>query len=1008
MLTLKEIDDDEDSRATSNVAEVEDDEHDLLIEKSDTSQMVTMANNETRLGIESSNKQSSSFSQLSNIKRLLPSKLHSYFNNNNSTTNHRNYFSDNSIKQSRKKFSRTISDPSSHSIRASQRFYHGFSNLAKKKGDFSLNNNCDNDYDDDDLLRCIKTRGHKSSIRKKCHIFFTLLIALTLLFIAIYLLIKLLILIEEHKNLLEYQQNDWKLLKFISLSRAKSSSGEKLFTNEAESSRWLISSPKCHIPAIDPWHESIKSYVELKNDVDCHKISKDEGFPANALSYVHDNKLFLNKQVLKSNNNNDRNNGSLFTDCCYREISRSDDNDDDLIYNETCNRIKFSETSALTIPFELIKLECPKNNYTNYHSFILHDLEEEEAFKRIAEKKLNTEQYYNVLLIGMDTISRLNGYRQLNKTLDLLKKTYKTLEFYGYNKVGENTFPNLIPLLTGLKPTQLTETQCWLPTNYTDEGESGDDYLDNCKYLWNYYQELGYVTYFSEDWSTFSTFNYLKPGFRRKPTLFYGRPFAKARKSLLLPTNRGGCSTCLLDKPTVEVDLERLKNFIKEQRNAPHFALHWMNCPQHDDLNGASQVDSIVRKFFQEVYSLVNERSFIIFFSDHGYRWNDFVSTRIGHYEASLPLLTIAPPRNFIDKHPELYENLKRHQKSLLTPFDLFKTLIAIRNLGAKSLKQHQRQQQQLQDTQQKPRGFSNANLSKINYSPNKDGNMEHLVETAFDSSPTATTTVEQLHQVDGLSYRQDFKILSLLDKHSNFELDRSCIDAGIPDNYCVCHEFNETNPNSLDVKGAAFYLVYVHLYNQIRESQDICELLDLDTINESQMFDFKRMKSLVGKTEQTSRRRRKRSDDKNAEQETESSSQISKNVKGKLGGRTTLPPQKATSKEIVIDEHHFLPNREYNIRITTKPGLGLFQEVVRYYGDHIGHCESHVKRAKHLLKNPHKTHREKYEIVMEMNKVCKFSVHSDSISRLNLYKGQSDCVSNNIELKKICYCKQQ
>lgn len=982
-MTSKEADDDEDSKTISNYPEVENDERDLLIEKSDILHTETMAKNDIRVGLESrstsnSNTKSGSFHRFSNIGRFLPSKLYFYFNNSTTEQNfpQPDYDEGNN-------FWRTIA-ANPLSIRDSKRLYYRFSNLSTKDKAYSSrleSINCDNYHDDDgNLLRCIKTRGHKYSNRRKWRILLTLLVAIILIFTSIYLLIKLFILIQKHKNLLEYQQNDW-ILKSENLHR------ESDQFNEATSSGWLISSPKCHIPAINPWDKSIDSYVKLESDLNCHEISKKQGFSQNALTYVSENKLFLNNQALAVSDN------SSFINCCYRQILRSDENDDDLIYNETCNPIEISDTNSLTIPFELIKLECSQNNYTNYHSFIVHDLEEEEAFKRIAEKKLNADQYYNVLLVGMDTISRLNGHRQLNGTLDILRKTYKTLEFYGYNKVGENTFPNLIPLITGLKPTQLTETQCWLPTSYTDEGESGDDYLDNCKYLWNFYQEYGYVTYFSEDWSTFSTFNYLKPGFKRKPTLFYGRPFARARNNLLLPNNPGGCSMCLLDKPIVELDLTNLKTFVKEQQNSPYFALHWINCPQHDDLNGASQIDTIVRKFFEEIHSLVSERTFIIFFSDHGYRWNNFISTRIGHYEASLPLLTIAPPKHFIDKHPDLYENLKHHRRALVTPFDVFKTLIAIRNLGAKSQQQHQ-----------KLKRFPVSHLDKTNDYSISDS----IVETAFTSSPTATTTVKQLQQVDGLTFKQDFRTLSLLDKHNDSELDRSCTEAGIPDNYCVCHEFSKVNPHSLYVKGAAYYFVYVHLYDRIRESQDICEFLDLDTIKESQVFDFKRMRSSsTNKTEtKTSSKRRKKRSDHDSKQDAELSSSTSRNIESFT--RTTPPPNKSSSKEGVVEDYHLSLKREYNIRVVTKPGFGLFQEVVRYYGSNIANCKTEIKRAEHLLKNPYKKHQEKYDIVMKINRVCKFSVHSESISRLNLYKGQSDCVNNNIELKKICYCKNQ
>lgn len=54
----------------------------------------------------------------------------------------------------------------------------------------------------------------------------------------------------------------------------------------------------------------------------------------------------------------------------------------------------------------------------------------------------------NILLLGIDSISRLNYERHFTKTKRLIEANgFHTL--YGYNKVADNTFPNLTPLLTG-------------------------------------------------------------------------------------------------------------------------------------------------------------------------------------------------------------------------------------------------------------------------------------------------------------------------------------------------------------------------------------------------------------------------------------------------------------------------------------------------------------------------------------------------------------------------------
>jgi len=54
-----------------------------------------------------------------------------------------------------------------------------------------------------------------------------------------------------------------------------------------------------------------------------------------------------------------------------------------------------------------------------------------------------------VAVIGIDSISRLNFMRQMVKSYSFINKEMSGDVMYGFTKVGENTFPNVIPMLTG-------------------------------------------------------------------------------------------------------------------------------------------------------------------------------------------------------------------------------------------------------------------------------------------------------------------------------------------------------------------------------------------------------------------------------------------------------------------------------------------------------------------------------------------------------------------------------
>lgn len=98
----------------------------------------------------------------------------------------------------------------------------------------------------------------------------------------------------------------------------------------------------------------------------------------------------------------------------------------------------------------------------------------------------------NVLVVGMDSVSRLNAYRQFPKTLDFLRKKENLVELFGYNKIGVNSAPNQIPLLSGVK---------YLGDNL--KARVTNKFFDNqTRYLWDDFDSRGYRTmYYEEQWS---------------------------------------------------------------------------------------------------------------------------------------------------------------------------------------------------------------------------------------------------------------------------------------------------------------------------------------------------------------------------------------------------------------------------------------------------------------------------------------------------------------------------
>jgi hypothetical protein len=143
------------------------------------------------------------------------------------------------------------------------------------------------------------------------------------------------------------------------------------------------------------------------------------------------------------------------------------------------------------------------------------------AFKKNYIKQ--KEKIPNIMLLFIDSVSYLNFERHLPLMKSFVRK-HGFYELKGYNKVGENTFPNFIPLLTGLFHTELA-------TEY----EIKNFYFDNWPIIWKNFSAKGFRTLFTEEMFWCGLFTHEKKGFNHKPTDYYLRPFdVNIRKQMYL------------------------------------------------------------------------------------------------------------------------------------------------------------------------------------------------------------------------------------------------------------------------------------------------------------------------------------------------------------------------------------------------------------------------------------------------------------------------------------------
>ncbi|XP_054157494.1 uncharacterized protein LOC128955842 [Oppia nitens] len=263
----------------------------------------------------------------------------------------------------------------------------------------------------------------------------------------------------------------------------------------------------------------------------------------------------------------------------------------------------------------------------------------------------------NILFVGIDSISRVNFDRHFPLTTELLDK-YNFHTLYGYNKVADNTFPNLVALLTGYYLADL-----W------DDSIANWVYLNYFPFIWKDFKNKGFRTMLMEDAPDMAAFNMFKIGFSKQPTDYYLRPFSSAIEEDIK-------YYCYLDKPETEVYFDYVYDFVSAmtERQQKYIAFTFMARLTHEEVNNAGLVDPLISALFNKLFAdnrqLMND-TVVIFFSDHGIRFGPIRATLSGKFEERMPFMNLYLP----DRYRSNNSNVTINQNRLTTPFDIHATL---------------------------------------------------------------------------------------------------------------------------------------------------------------------------------------------------------------------------------------------------------------------------------------------------------------------------------------------
>ncbi|XP_037814750.1 uncharacterized protein LOC119605609 [Lucilia sericata] len=444
-------------------------------------------------------------------------------------------------------------------------------------------------------------------------------------------------------------------------------------TNELK--KYFINTSHCHIPYVDPFTSDVRKIFKPQHSTGCTKDQPIIRASFNELDYQYH--LHINYTIAEELRKDTNKSNPIEEDvlCCYQEILRSGSGSNVDASFKLLPCTNFHQDFVVPLHINGIIVNCKSKSKKSTL--------QEDAFSFIQVNKTIIQQESknvtvqrrkpSILMIGIDTLSRINFRRNMPEMLKYLVKN-NWYELLGYNKVGDNTLPNLMPMLAGYTRNTVND-KC--NPRYVVGG------FDNCNFIWTTFKKHGYHTGYAEDATTITTFNYKLKGFKNPPTDYYFRPIALAIEKSMKKKTKAGLNYCVGRRQYGEYVYDYGTEFVKRYKNLTSFGFFWTNSFSHNSYDVSATMDNTMVKYFKEWEKQgIFDNSVVMFFSDHGVRWGPLLKLSQSFLEERLPMFFISLPKWFRQEYPKLVRNLEINQKRLVNPFDINMTLQHLLKLG--------------------------------------------------------------------------------------------------------------------------------------------------------------------------------------------------------------------------------------------------------------------------------------------------------------------------------------
>ncbi|KAJ7357528.1 hypothetical protein OS493_024333 [Desmophyllum pertusum] len=418
-------------------------------------------------------------------------------------------------------------------------------------------------------------------------------------------------------------------------------------------------SSACRLPSLDPFHPSIQQFIKDLGKLQCTG-ERFSTFINNVLEVKGDGIASVQYRTIERPSGDDFKVVLSDPRSLSNTAKRTDENADTGLFGRFWKAV-FGPVKTPFLGKATVKADFIRVDAITSYGWTKSDVHMQVSPKQevLARPQKPVGIPLDVALIMYDSTSAANFRRKMPNTLEYLTKNLNSVFLQGETIVGDGTTAQLCAMLTGIAEKKQPEAR---------RSENVSDSVDKWRWIFKNFKEKGYATLFSEDSTTYATFNYRLHGFKEPPTDHYARPFWLEAEEII---NR----YCIGGRASHNVSLEYLLSFFRAYKDKPKFSLITHDIP-HNNLNTIGYVDDDLKRTLQtlEKESFM-KNTMLIIFGDHGIRYSGVRKTIQGKLEERLPFMSISLPNWFTEKYPGLYSNLVQNSKVLTTPFDVYVTL---------------------------------------------------------------------------------------------------------------------------------------------------------------------------------------------------------------------------------------------------------------------------------------------------------------------------------------------